>query len=89
MKIERIELGNSVICDLCGDDFTNSDEQGGLVFGSKAVCPHCEQRILEGAKKYNEERFIGDRCPKGMSFKDFVINILRKGEPGYIQITSF
>lgn len=89
MSVKRFDLGNVVICDLCGHDFTNSDEQGGLTFGSKAVCPHCTPDLEEQAKKYNETHLIGKRCPEGMSFRNFVIEILRGGKPGYFEITTF
>ena len=87
-KVEHFDLGDSVICDLCGKDFTNSDAKGGITFGSKAVCPDCTPQILESAKKFNEEDHIKSKCPGGMSFADWVRKDLRDGEPGWMTITS-
>jgi len=88
MKDKTVILGDKVNCDLCNKDYTDSDESGGVEFGSKAVCPDCTPGILKSVKKYNEEEHIKRRCPKDMSFANWVRNILREGEPGYITITS-
>jgi len=37
MKIEEIDFGNVVLCDLCNKDYSNSDEHGGFLFGNSAV----------------------------------------------------
>jgi hypothetical protein len=87
MKTTHFNLGYTVLCDYCNTDFTDSSEQGGLMFGSKAVCPRCAPKLEEDAKRYNETHFIRERCPEGVSFKDFVIFILRGGFPGRISVT--
>ena len=89
MKREVTIIGNKVICDLCGKDYTNSDEKGGIYFAGKAVCPECTPRFEESIKKFHEEHFITARCPEDKSFKDWVIEDLRHGEPGKIVVTSF
>lgn len=78
-KVQIIEIGETVCCDWCGKDFTDSDVKGGLLFGSKACCPECEPGIIEGAKKYNEGSFIKGYCPDGMEFRKWAIG-LRDGE---------
>ena len=74
-----IDIGDSVICDACGDDYTNSDDSGGFLFGSSAYCPKCAVSRLPNIKSYGEEHFIKARCPKSMSFKDWVLQ-LRGGD---------
>ena len=73
MTEDIIEIGDTVLCDLCNTDYTDSDESGGLIVGSNAVCPRCEGRIRENLRKHGEEREIKAECPEGMSFKAFVL----------------
>ena len=82
-------LVTGVVCDMCGKDYTNSDEQGGFLFSSKAVCPDCAPGIEESAKKYKEEKYIVARCPKGKSFRDWVVQDLRGDEPAFIETQTF
>ncbi len=74
-KVIVIDPGNTVVCDFCDDDFTNSDEQGGFLFQSKAVCPHCSEKMMVTVKKYDEEYFIRGTCPENTSFADWVRSI--------------
>ena len=69
------DIGNSVICDSCNKDYSNSDEAGGFLFGSNGYCPSCAKEALPRIKGYNEERFIKAWCPEEMSFKDFILAI--------------
>lgn len=82
-KLISIEQrGNKVFCDAgCGADYTNSDEKGGFLFGSKAYCPTCAKKDLPTIIKYGEKSHIKAWCPEGMSFKDFVLSI-RRGRAG-------
>ena len=76
------DMGDTVMCDLCGENYTtgeNSTLIGGLLFGSSAVCPKCEPRIAEDAKKYGEESFIRARANAGETFKAFCLR-LRGGD---------
>lgn len=76
-KIFHINLGLSVFCDDCGDDYTDRPDEGGILFQNKACCPACAPRMEALAKKYNETHFIRARCPEGMSFSDWVRVVLR------------
>lgn len=78
-NVQIIDIGNSVVCDLCGADYTNSDKQGGILFGSSAVCPACTPDVLKSTKKYHEKEHLKGECPKDMSFKDWVLK-LRAGD---------
>lgn len=71
------ELGRVVLCDDCGEDFTDSPAVGGILFVSRACCPSCAPRWEANAKKYGEDRYIRARCPEGKSFADWVREDLR------------
>ena len=73
-NIMVINPGDTVVCDSCGKDYTDSDEEGGFVFSSNAYCPDCEPRMMKSIEMHGEEKFINARCPAGMSFKDFILN---------------
>ena len=68
----RVDPGHVVLCDMCGTDFTDRNDVGGMLFGSKAVCPVCVPGVESDAKKYNETSLIRERCPDGKSFADWV-----------------
>lgn len=70
-----IEIGNHVVCDYCNEDWTDRAEKGGLLFGSYAACPDCEQHQRDLAKKYNEESHILAECPAYMSFYNWVLTL--------------
>ena len=87
-KIEVIEMGDTIFCDACNEDYTNNDlATGGFIFGSKAYCPRCAEKRLPSIKSYGEEHYIKAYCPKGMSFKDFILKI-RDGNNQIKIITS-
>ena len=70
MEIFSIDIGETVLCDLCNDEYSESDEQGGVLLGSSVACPTC-------VKKFNITEHDGE-CPKGLSFKEWVLK-LRNG----------
>ena len=73
MKLESvIDVGETVLCDICNADYSYSERKGGFLFNSKSVCPRCEPRMRENIAKHKEERFIKAECPKEMSFREFV-----------------
>ncbi len=77
MKVINIDIGNGVVCDLCNADFTNSNESGGVLFGSYAVCPKCAPDLIADAVANGELSRVKAECPEGMSFADWVRNHLR------------
>lgn len=85
--IETIDIGEDVMCDWCGDDYTNSEESGGITFGSKACCPACEGKVEASAINYGETHLLGERCPEGMSFKNWVLKL--RGGDNTIRIVTF
>ena len=71
-NVYKIEPGDTVLCDFCGDDWTNKTGSGGFLFQSKAVCPKCSPTHLEAIKKYGEGHLIRGECPEEMSFADWI-----------------
>lgn len=64
-----------VVCDFCEKDYSDSDEKGGLLFQSRAVCPLCSKKIEKDAIKYGEEKYIRARCPADKTFREFVLDV--------------
>jgi len=83
---ETIDIGNTVICDICNKDYTESDESGGFIFGSKAYCPECNDRGMRKIISYKEEHFIQAICSEGQSFRAFVLEA--RGGNNTIRITT-
>lgn len=75
MKENMIVDACGIQCDCCGRDYDNSSESGGILFSSRAVCPKCAPALEADAVKYGETEYIFDRCPKGMSFRDWCIRL--------------
>lgn len=73
--ISEQDIGDTVICDNCGDDYTHSDAKGGILFCSNGVCPKCTPDMLKSAKEYGEMEYVRARCPAGMTFKDFILRL--------------
>ena len=69
MEIIICDPGDEVICDLCNDSYTESEETGGCSVGSYAICPQC-------AKKLTEEP--DQRCRENETFRDFVYRLRRQ-----------
>jgi len=70
---EPVDVGNTVVCDICDKDFTESDESGGFIFAGKAYCPDCSDRGRRNIASYREEHFIQAVCNEGQSFRAFVL----------------
>ena len=77
-EVIEIDLGDGVLCDLCGHDWTHRTESGGVYgLGSKAICPDCTPSVIASCERYNETHFIKARCPENKSFADWVRDDLR------------
>jgi hypothetical protein len=74
-----IDVGDSVQCDLCNTEYRGSDAQGGILVQSKGVCPKCAPKFEADLIKYDEAHLIRDRCPEGMTFHAWVMQ-LRGGD---------
>lgn len=69
MAIVSIDMSDRVLCDDCDRLFlADSQDVGGMLFESKALCPHCAPKWELSAKKYGEEHFIRDRARDGETF---------------------
>lgn len=75
----EVDPGDSVVCDICDEDFTSRTDSGGFLFLSRGVCPLCaadfEAKIEDGERQY-----IRARCPPGMAFSDWVRDVLRTND---------
>lgn len=65
MDIWEIDIADTVLCDFCNEDYTESEMQGGLIIDGYAVCPQCE--TFEMLKEATHV------CRSGESFKHFVL----------------
>ncbi len=68
-----VDLGDVVVCDLCGADYRGLPHSGGFIVGGTAVCPMCEPTYLLALNKHNEQHHIRARCPAGTTFHAFVL----------------
>jgi hypothetical protein len=69
--VVEIDIGSAVLCDVCGEDFTDSPVRGGFLWLSKAVCPTCAPRIYQLVLDSGELWTIKERCPDSMTFVDW------------------
>ena len=75
-----IDIGDTVLCDICSKDYTNDSEStGGILFQSKGVCPDCTPEFMGRVFQYGEQGYIRGECPKNMSFRDWILS-LRGGD---------
>lgn len=84
--ISEIPLGDTVVCDICNADFTDSDESGGFIFSGYAYCPNCAKEGWEKIKEKGEEKYIQAICPESKSFADFCRDF--RGEDAKITISE-
>lgn len=84
---ESFDIGETVICDSCDEDYTDSDLEGGLLFGSYAYCPKCSPGLVTRAKEYGEIGHIKAICPEGMSFRQWVLGL--RGGDNTITVKTF
>lgn len=78
---EIIDNKDRVICDVCNKEFTDADtESGGFLFGSSyAYCPACATECLPVIEGYRETHFIKAWCPPELSYRRWVLDVLRQG----------
>lgn len=89
MAKKVITFGDTVLCDLCNKSYDEDNiQEGGFQFQSKAVCPDCERNFMNTIIRHKEQHYIRIMCPKGMTFRNFVIDILRHGKPAQIIMLS-
>jgi hypothetical protein len=88
LVLHTTDLGDTVLCDVCNEDYTHNPRQGGIVFSNMAVCPKCTPTFLLSVDKYNEQEFITDRCPSDVSFALWVQRDIRLGSPASITVIA-
>ena len=67
-----IDIGRLVICDSCDADYTHSPKHGGMVFGSRGICPECMPRWMALIEEHGEQFMIKATCPPNCSYADFI-----------------
>ena len=72
MKVTKIDIGETVQCDFCSADFTDSSETGGFLFGTYGTCPHCVGRMMKTIERCNETHLIRERAREGETFRAFI-----------------
>jgi hypothetical protein len=78
-KTTVIDIGNSVACDSCNEDYdTTSNKCGGFKFVSNAICPKCALGYMEIVKKYGEEKHIRSICKPDQTFREFLCKRVAK-----------
>lgn len=96
---QTIDIGQFVQCDWCDtvfreqDGTTLDDRSGGFLFGGrpdsprsgKATGPCCAARMEANIASFGETNYIGERCPDGVPFADWVL-ALRGPENNNIRI---
>lgn len=73
--ISEQDIGDTVVCDMCNADYTDSKETGGILFGSYAVCPKCHPSVMKDIERHNEQGHIRGICPPNISFKNWILKI--------------
>jgi len=72
---QPIDVGNIVVCDVCDGDYTDSEECGGVLFGTYSYCPKCERELMPRICGTSEQANIRGKARPGESFKNFVMRI--------------
>ena len=89
MSTTTINIGREVLCDSCNKEWTNSPVSGGFIFSGYAYCPECAISKIGSIRKYDEEQYITDRCPKDKSFADWIRDDIRGGKDGTVTVSTF
>jgi hypothetical protein len=69
---EIVDLQGYVVCDLCGDDYSMSDEAGGIIIETYSICPRCTPRAQDGARRFGRPEPVRARAMPGEPFRAFV-----------------
>ena len=75
-----------VVCDLCNKDFTNLQDPGGLLLGSKGVGPCCAEKFEKDVRRFGEESYIRARCPEGKPFAEWILELRGEGAGNTIRV---
>lgn len=83
---KAVPISDLVVCDVCGDDYTDSPEKGGMIFSSSAYCRRCTTNAMPNIIRWSEQNYIRAMCPEGVTFADFVRS--HRGPNATIQILT-
>ena len=72
LKLDKVEeVGDEVKCDMCGREWTTSDEKGGFIYENNAYCPACcVEHLVDGVGTWDPTQI--QHCPKDTSFADWI-----------------
>lgn len=76
-----IDIGDTIMCVFCNADYSENNESGGGLVGDYAVCPDCLEKV------YLDGHMPDLVCPKGVTFKEFVLRI--RDSRNFIAIQTF
>ena len=68
-EVIKVDCGDEVICDLCNESYTESEETGGCAVGTWAICPKCVGKLTEEPDQ---------RAGENETFRDFVYRLRRE-----------
>ena len=68
-EVIEVDCGDEVICDLCNDSYTESEETGGCAVGTWAICQKCVGKLTEEPDQ---------RAGENETFRDFVYRLRRQ-----------
>lgn len=71
-KTINIDMGDTVLCDVCNEDYTHSSATGGMLFDTRAVCPDCETKVIKDANSYDEMHLVRGHCPAFITFANWI-----------------
>lgn len=72
MQLDSVQdIGNVVLCDICNDDFTESDESGGIILHGTAYCPKCLAKYRHDFSDNDWEEAIC--AAAGVPFRELVL----------------
>lgn len=69
-----------IVCDRCGNDFSTSEERGGLSLDGTVLCPSCAATAERSADGGIGRAVSHLACPEGTTFRDWVADMRTQGE---------
>ena len=74
--IRMPDPGDIVLCDFCNADHTKESKPGGLLLGSKGICPECVEKYKDDLEQDELEHPNAVKRPDpGETFADFIRRI--------------
>ena len=68
---KAVDIGRAVVCDFCAADHADSEDVGGVICGSHAICPTCVLKFAASIELDRADKLVVD-AEAGERFGDFV-----------------